>query len=134
MSVAPASVPGMTDHAATVLAYWAAAKARDWDAFAGLLSPDVVYDVPQTRERIVGREAYVRFNQDYPGDWRVRLRRIVADQGGAASWLDFTVRAETMPGISFFGFDDDCLITTVDDFWPEPYDPPPGREHLVERY
>jgi hypothetical protein len=20
------------------------------------------------------------------------------------------------------------------DFWPEPYEPPPGREHLVERW
>jgi hypothetical protein len=22
----------------------------------------------------------------------------------------------------------------VTDFWPEPYEPPPGREHLVERW
>jgi len=28
----------------------------------------------------------------------------------------------------------DGLITRVTDFWPEPYEPPPGREHLVERY
>jgi len=26
------------------------------------------------------------------------------------------------------------LITQVTDFWPEPYEPPPGREHLVERW
>jgi hypothetical protein len=26
----------------------------------------------------------------------------------------------------------DGLITHVTDFWPEPYEPPPGREHLVE--
>jgi len=26
------------------------------------------------------------------------------------------------------------LISRVVDYWPEPYDPPPGREHLVERW
>jgi hypothetical protein len=26
------------------------------------------------------------------------------------------------------------LITRVTDFWPEPYEPPAGREHLVERW
>jgi hypothetical protein len=24
------------------------------------------------------------------------------------------------------------LIARITDFWPEPYDPPAGREHLVE--
>ena len=33
----------------------------------------------------------------------------------------------------FFEFADG-LITRVTDFWPEPYEPPPGREHLVERW
>ena len=26
------------------------------------------------------------------------------------------------------------LIARVADFWPEPYEPPPGRDHLVERF
>ena len=25
------------------------------------------------------------------------------------------------------------LVTRVTDFWPKPYEPPSGREHLVER-
>jgi hypothetical protein len=28
----------------------------------------------------------------------------------------------------------DRLVAAVTDFWPEPYEPPPGREHLVERW
>jgi hypothetical protein len=35
--------------------------------------------------------------------------------------------------MAFFEFTDG-LITGVTDFWPEPYEPPPGREHLVERW
>ena len=29
---------------------------RDWSGLAELLHPDVVYEIPQTRERIRGRE------------------------------------------------------------------------------
>lgn len=45
-------------------------------------------------------------------------------------------------GISFFtgaGTDADTgggtdRITSITDFWPEPYEPPAGRDHLTERY
>lgn len=40
---------------------------HDWEAFAALLSPDLAYFMPQTRERIQGRENYLRFNQKFPG-------------------------------------------------------------------
>ncbi|MGK5741691.1 nuclear transport factor 2 family protein [Micromonospora sp. URMC 103] len=32
----------------TVLAYWDACEARDWERFAALLADDVVYHLPQT--------------------------------------------------------------------------------------
>jgi ketosteroid isomerase-like protein len=38
-----------------VAAYWAAAEARDWDAFGTLVAEDVLYEVPQIRERVRGR-------------------------------------------------------------------------------
>ncbi len=114
--------------------YWAAAEARDWTAFGALLAADVVYELPQTRERVRGREPYVRFNAEYPGDWRLRVERVYVDASGGASWTSFTVAGTTVPGISFFEFDGEGLIARVTDFWPEPYEPPPGREHLVERY
>ncbi len=121
---------------AAVEAYWAAADARDWDAFAATLADDLVYDLPQSRERIFGRERYVRFNREYPGDWRVRIERIVADGEGrqAAARTVVTVGEEEMHAVHFFTFDEDGRIAGVTDFWPEPYEPPAGREHLVERY
>lgn len=57
----------MTDLRRTVERFWATAAAREWDAFAETLAEDVVYTLPQTRERISGRERYVRFNREYPG-------------------------------------------------------------------
>ncbi|MCX4583839.1 nuclear transport factor 2 family protein [Streptomyces sp. NBC_01481] len=118
----------------TVETYWSSAEARDWTGFAATLAEDVVYDLPQTREKIRGKEECVRFNREYPGDWHVRIQRIVADSDQAVTWIHVTVGLEEMYAVTFFTGDKEGRITTVTDFWPEAYEPPPGREHLVERY
>ncbi|MDG4757710.1 nuclear transport factor 2 family protein [Micromonospora sp. WMMD710] len=73
-------------------------KYRDWPGPADLLAGDVVYEMPQTRERVRGRDAFLRFTIDYPGDWYIRIRRAVADSRLAALWLD--VRVGTRPSPS----------------------------------
>lgn len=123
-----------TDLHRTVERFWTAAEGRDWAAFAETLTEDVVYELPQTRERIRGRERYVRFNREYPGDWHARIERIVAEPGQVVSWVHVTVGLEEVYAISFFTGDADGRISAITDFWPEPYEPPAGREHLVERY
>ncbi|WP_319053625.1 nuclear transport factor 2 family protein [Streptomyces europaeiscabiei] len=143
------STPSTPDLRRTVERFWAAAEERDWAAFAGTLAEDVLYELPQTRERIRGRERYVQFNREYPGDWHARIERVVAEPGHVGeteqpdrpgqpgqvvSWTYVTVGLEEMYAISFFTGDSDGRIATVTDFWPEPYEPPAGREHLVERY
>jgi predicted ester cyclase len=120
-------------HADTVRSYWAAAESRDWDRFADLLVSDVVYTLEQSRERIRGRERYVTFNREYPGDWHVTVELVVADDDAAFSRTGFSTGAETQVGLTVFTFDADGAIATIDDFWPEAYEPPAGREHLVER-
>lgn len=124
------------DLRAVVETYWSAADARDWDAFAATLADEVLYDLPQTRERIRGKERYLRLNREYPGEWRVRVERVVADGEGrqAAVRTRFTAGAEESPAVHFFVFDATGRISGITDFWPEPYEPPAGREHLVERY
>ena len=118
-----------------VAAYWAAAEARDWDAFGRLLADDVLYEGPQTRERLRGRDAYIRFNvEGFPGDWHLAVKRIVAGDGQAASWIEFTRANGTETGLCFFEFDDHGLIVRITDFWPDPYELPASRVRLVERY
>jgi hypothetical protein len=90
--------------------------------------------MPQTRERIRTKDAFLRFNIEYPGDWHLLLRRVVADGGHAALWLDVRVGDEQMDACVWLEVSEDGLISRVVDYWPEPYDPPPGREHLVERW
>lgn len=110
------------------------AEARDWDAFGALLADAVVYEMPQTRERVRGKQPYLRFNQDYPGDWHLEIRRIVADGRHAAAWIDSRIGDEHQDACIWFDLDDGGLIARVTDYWPDPYEPPPGREHLTERW
>jgi ketosteroid isomerase-like protein len=113
--------------------FWKAARERDWTAFGAVLAADVVYELPQTRERVRGREAYVRFNAEYPGDWDLTPMRIVGADRHGASWIRFVVDGGEQTGIAFFDLDEAGLIARITDFWPTPYEPPPGREHLVGR-
>ena len=126
----------VTDTHRQVAAYWAAAEARDWDVFGSLIAADVVYEAPQTRERVRGWDAYLRFNTEgFPGDdWHLAVERIVAEGRFAASWIRMTDRDGSQPGLCFFEFDAEGLIAKITDFWPEPAELPASRAHLVERY
>ncbi len=124
----------MTDHAATIRRFWDTTEARDWPGLTEVLAPDVVYEMAQTRERVTGRDAFVRFFTEFPGDWHLAVERVIADDGGAVSVVRFTMDGEEMTGISFFGFDEGGLVTRIDDVWPEPYEPPSNRAHLTERF
>jgi ketosteroid isomerase-like protein len=119
---------------AIVRAYVERAEARDWEGFGALLTDDVVYEMPQTRERIPGKQGLLRFNQAYPGDWHLRIRRIVADGRYAAAWLDTNVGDDYQDACIWFELTDDGRIAKVTDYWPDPFEPPWRREHLVERW
>jgi SnoaL-like domain len=119
-----------------VTAYWAAAETRDWDAVGALVAEDVVYEAPQSRERVRGRQAYVRFNREgFPGEWHIELVRVVGAERAAASWISMTyANGANQAGISFFEMNPTGEIVRIADFWPEPYQVPASRAHLVERY
>jgi ketosteroid isomerase-like protein len=125
----------MTSAHEVVAAYWAAAEARDWDAFGALLTDDVVYRGPQTREQVRGRGAYLRFNAEgFDYEWHLAVERIVGEGRHAASWIEFTGEHGAFTGLCFFELGDDGRIARITDFWPDPYEVPASRAHLVERY
>jgi ketosteroid isomerase-like protein len=125
----------MSDAHDVVAAYWAAAEARDWAAFGALVADDVIYRGPQTRELVRGREAYLRFNvEGFDYDWHIAVRQIVGEGTHAASWIEFTGPEGCQPGLGFFELGGDGRIARITDFWPDPYELPASRAHLVERY
>jgi ketosteroid isomerase-like protein len=106
---------------------------RDWVGLAELLDDDVVYEVPQTRERIRGRDRYVQFNAEYPGDWHIEPRVVLGDDHDGSLLFEWELDGDSALAVAFFEIADG-RITKITDFWPEPYEPPPGREHLTERW
>lgn len=124
----------MTDTKAIAENYIRSLEARDWEAVTELLTAEVVYEMPQSRERINGRDRLLRFNQEYPGDWHLAVNRVVADERHAVIWVDARVGDEPQLANIWLDFDGDGKIVRVTDFWPETYEPPSGREHLTERY
>jgi hypothetical protein len=125
----------MDDAHQVVAAYWTAVENRDWVTFAGLVAEDVVYEAPQTRERVRGGSAYVRFNvEGFPGDWHLNIKRIIGEGRHAASWLEFFDAGDRYPGVCFFDLDEQGQIARITDFWPAPTELPDSRAHLVERY
>ena len=122
-----------TDTAAVARAFVELLDARDWPRWVELLDPAVVYEIPQTRERIRGRDAYLRFNQTFPGDWHLTPEVVIGDAQRAVVWFRCEVDDERADAQVFLELGADGRITRVTDFWPEPYDPP-ARVVDVERY
>lgn len=116
----------------SVREFWDSLQARDWERFGATVTHDVVAWWPQSRERVTGRDALVRFMAEFPGDWSLVVEREHGDAVGVATLIAFTVAGETVPGATFFDLADDGRVRGFTEFWPEPYAPPPGREHLVE--
>jgi hypothetical protein len=123
----------VTDGKALVAAFADRLERRDWPGLTELLHPDVVYELPQTRERIRGRDRYVTFNAEYPGDWHIEPQVVLGDDHDGALLFRWTLDGESALAVAFFEVAGGT-ITRITDFWPEPYEPPSGREHLVERW
>lgn len=118
----------------TCTRFWAALEARDWAAFGATVTDDIEAVWPQSRERLTGREALVRFMAEFPGDWHLAVVEEHVDVGGAATRIAFTLDGETVTGLTFFRFAADGRIAGFTEWWPDPYEPPAGRDHLVQRY
>jgi SnoaL-like domain len=121
----------MTKHQ-LIETYFQSLNARDWIGFLATLHENVLYEVPQTRERVRGREAYLDFNVTFPGAWSLEACRVVADELRGAAEVVFRLEGESVPAVVFFEFSDG-LISRVTDYWPESYEPPVRVCRFVER-
>jgi hypothetical protein len=90
---------------------------RDWTGLAELLDPDVVYEIPQTREHIRGRDRYVTFNAEYPGDWRIEPLVVLGDDRRGSLLFRWSLGGEPSLAVAFFEAEGD-RITKVTVFWP----------------
>ena len=115
-----------------IVRHWRLANARQWKAFSKLLHADLRYEVPQTREYIESGEGYLDMFRTWPGEWKADVKDLVSEEHKAVCIVEFKVGTEVMTGISVFTV---ALgkITSVTDYWPDPYEPPPRQSKHFKR-
>lgn len=112
--------------------HWHYANARVWTKFSALLHPDLRYEVPQTREYLESGDGYLDLFKTWPGNWTAKIKNLVCEANAAICVIEFVVENDSMTGISVFSIESG-LITTVTDYWPEPYEPPPRKSSHLKR-
>lgn len=115
-----------------IQSHWSSANARNWEAFAALLAPQLRYDVPQTREYIEGAHGYLDMFRSWPGAWQATVKSLVAEDSKAVCIVDFVVESDTITGISVFEVEAGRIVKVVD-YWPERYEPPPRASKPMKR-
>lgn len=118
---------------AVVQRYWALMAGNDFHAVGAVLADDFVFELPQSGERIRGREAYAAMNAAYPahGAWRFAVRRLLADGADVMTETDVSDGVVHGRALSLFVVRDG-RITHLVEYWPEPFAPRPERASWVE--
>lgn len=98
---------------------------------ADLLHDDFVCEWLQSRERIGGRDNFIAINTHYPGQWRIKIVRLVDAGDELVTEIVVTDGQKTDRAVSFFQFKDD-KIYQIREYWPEPYAAPDWRQQWVE--
>ena len=127
-------MPDDAPAAAIARRFWSLMATNDFPAVGAVLADDFVLDWPQSNERIRGRDNFARMNAEYPahGPWTFRIDRLVGDATQAASDVGVSDGVQHARALTFFEVQDG-LVRRIVEYWPEPYEAPANRGHLVER-
>ena len=123
-----------SDPEAVVLEFWRLMASNDFDSVRAVLADDFVLEWPQSKERIRGPANFARMNAEYPsstGHWSFRIDRLVAAGDSVVTQVGITDGAQSAVALSFFTVAGARIVRLVE-WWPEPYEAPAHRRHLVE--
>lgn len=122
------------DAEAVVREFWRRMASNDFDSVRAVLADDFVLEWPQSKERIRGGANFARMNAEYPsstGRWSFRIDRLVAAGDSVVTQVGITDGVQSAVALSFFTIAEGRIVRLVE-WWPEPYDAPAHRRHLVE--
>lgn len=113
---------------------WERMEARDWEAVAAQLDPELVVDWPNTGERMRGRENFLAVQRAYPEGWHIDVLRIVDGGDQVASEVRVDQDGKRFYASSFFELADGRITRAVE-YWStgEPEEPPAWRAPWTER-
>lgn len=114
--------------------FWRLMASNDFSSVSAVLADEFLLDWPQSGERIRGAERFAQINQEYPahGAWTFEVRRLVAEGSKVVTDVQVSDGTITATALSFFEAVDGKIVR-IEEFWPEPFDAPANRAHLVER-
>jgi limonene-1,2-epoxide hydrolase len=106
---------------------------NDFQSAGLMLSDDYILEWPQSKERIRGRNNFIAMNKEYPanGRWQFTIIRIVGNATEAVSDVSVTDGTQVARAITFTTVQQGKIVKQVE-FWPDNYDAPENRRHLVE--
>jgi limonene-1,2-epoxide hydrolase len=106
---------------------------NDFHSASQMLSDSYILEWPQSKERIRGRDNFVAVNEEYPanGRWQFTINRMVGNATEAVSDVSITDGTQVARAITFTTVQDGMIVKQVE-FWPDNYDAPENRKHLVE--
>ncbi len=116
-----------------VRAMWAAFDRFEFAAAALLLHDDFVFELPQSRERVIGRENFIAVNAEYPGRWRITVTRLVASGEQVVTECDVSNGEVTVQAVSFFTLKAGQIVH-IREYWPDAMEAQAWRAQWVERY
>ncbi|MEU6061283.1 nuclear transport factor 2 family protein [Streptomyces sp. NPDC047097] len=99
---------------------WDRMQARDWAGVAALVAEDAVVEWPLTGERIVGRDAYLAVNREYPEGWSIRVLRVVAEGEEVASEVEVPHEGVGVFRAASFWTVRAGLVTHGREYWTSP--------------
>ena len=104
-------------------------QARDWEAAAELLHVEAIVDMPETRERLFGRDGVIDFQRRYPEPWGdLTVLRVLGGADEACAEVEVVAPGDTFRLAAFWRVDDRLLRDGVE-YWVTVggSEPPPGR-------
>lgn len=113
--------------------FWRLMASNDFDSVAAVLAEDFVLDWPQSGERIRGPRSFCRMNTEYPtqGVWTFEVQRLLVQGDAVVTDVVVTDGVQNGRAISFFTLSGGKIARIVE-FWPDPFEAPAHRAHLVE--
>jgi SnoaL-like domain len=113
--------------------FWKLMQSNDFRAVGSILSDDYILEWPQSNERIRGRDNFVAMNEQYPAhrSWKFVINTIVGNEREAVSDVSITDGVQSARAITFTTTQHGKITKQVE-FWPENYQAPENRKHLVE--
>lgn len=114
--------------------FWALMSSNDFKAVGAVLSDDFVLQWPQSGER--GRANFAQgMNEEYPahGKWIFTIHRLFGHGQEVVSNVSITDSVQQVRAISFFTVAGG-LITPLVEYWPDAFEAPAHRSHLVKEF